>query len=292
MTSAPKYIGIDGGGTKCRAVVYDSHFSELSSAIAGPANVAKNDHKAFESMLDASAQALALLGTNLTETAAQLYVSAGLAGVNVPCAASSLVNWQHPFARFDFTTDIHSATLGAHDGSNGSVIIIGTGSCAAALNNGNITQFGGHGFNLGDKGSGAWIGKTALSKILESFDGVGQATQLREHLCEALQLTQPSQFVEIYNQAPSTKYAALAPLVLKSAEQGDELALKIVQQGANYLSAIAEKAMAISGKKLVLVGGLSHAMLPWLSQDVNACVIDPIHSPERGAVIYQQNLLN
>ena len=291
MSGSAKYVGIDGGGTKCRAIVYDAQFNELSSAIAGPANVAKYGLGALEAIISATEEALQVLGKGINQESAQLFVSAGLAGVNVLSAAEVLAGWKHPFARFDYTTDIHTATLGAHSGQNGAVLIVGTGSCAAALKNGQLTQFGGHGFTLGDKGSGAWLGKMALNKVLEAFDGVGPNTALLSRLGEHLHISEASDIVDVYNQAASTAFAALAPIVISTAEDGDDVALSIVKDGAKYLSAICEQCMAISGERLALVGGVSTAMQPWLSSSVSQNIVAAEHGPERGALIYQQHLI-
>ncbi|MFC4701250.1 BadF/BadG/BcrA/BcrD ATPase family protein [Glaciecola siphonariae] len=290
MTENKLYIGLDGGGTKCRAVVFDKNFNELSSAIAGPANIAKYGNLAYEAILEASEQALNAIDMDIASAHEYLYVSAGLAGANVPSAAKALAQWQHPFARFDYTSDLHAAALGAHGGSDGSVLIVGTGSCAAAIKNHKLSQFGGHGFMLGDKGSGAWMGRKGLSLTLEALEGVIPSSDYTHALCEHLGARQPSDLIEQFNQASPASFGALAPMLLEYAHRGDCIALAIVEDAANYLSIITHKALAISKGKLVLNGGVSRAILPWLEQDIAEHVIDAQHGPERGAIIYQQQL--
>lgn len=288
----PLHIGIDGGGTKCRAVVFDDEHNPLSSAIAGPANVAKYGTMAYESIVDAVEQALRAIKLDIVHDKQRLFVSAGLAGVNVTSAAQALANWQHPFARFDFITDIHAALLGAHGGSDGAVLIAGTGSCAASLRNNIVTQFGGHGFTLGDKGSGAWLGKTMLSRTLECLDGVTRPSDFSVDICKRLALANSSDIVERFNLSPPADFAALAPLIIDAAQQRDPLALDIVKEGAEYLSTIAKSALDISTRKLVLVGGLSEAIKPWLDAEVLSSLVQAKHGPELGAVIYQKMKLS
>jgi glucosamine kinase len=287
----PIFIGIDGGGTKCRAVVFDHDFKALSSAVAGPANVAKYGPLAYDSIIDAVNKALKAIHTDIDSENERLFVSAGLAGVNMPSAARGLANWKHPFARFDYTTDLHAAGLGAHNGNTGAVLIVGTGSCAAALKDHKVTQFGGHGFILGDKGSGAWLGKAALSKTLEAMDGVISPTPLTERICQHIGAVLVSQIVEQFNEAQPSAFGALAPLVIGAAHDGDPVALAVVKDGADYLSSISANALAISPDKLVLVGGVSTSMIPWLHRTVTDRIVPAIHGPEMGAVIYQQMLL-
>lgn len=284
---APIFVGIDGGGTKCRAVVFDSEFNELGSAITGPANIAKYGETAVKSMYDAVEQALLSIGLKLEQEQHRLYVSAGLAGVNVPSAAAALREWHHPFARFDFTTDIHAALLGAHSMANGAVLIAGTGSCAAGLKDGVVKQFGGHGFTLGDKGSGAWLGRTALAHTLESLDELSPASDLTRALQTHLAVKTPSDIVEIFNHAPPADFASFAPLVIEAAGIDDPIALKIVQEGADYLSRLALRALSVGDNRLALVGGVTAEILPWLNEVVLNVVYKAQHGPERGALFYQ-----
>ncbi|WP_371196011.1 BadF/BadG/BcrA/BcrD ATPase family protein [Glaciecola sp. SC05] len=290
-SEAPIFIGIDGGGTKCRAVVFDREYNQLSTAVAGPANVAKYGKLAYDEMLAAVREALHRLNLEIESEQHRLFVGAGLAGVNVPSAARALQQWQHPFARFDFTSDIHAALLGAHNGNDGAVLIAGTGSCAAGLKGNAVKQFGGHGFALGDKGSGAWLGKTALAKTLESLDGVILASDFTRDLQQHLSIRSANDIVDVYNQAPPSAFAELAPLVIAAARDRDPIALPIVVEGAVYLSNIASRALIYSGNKLALVGGVIEGILPWLDENLNPSTASAHHGPEHGAVIYQRTKL-
>lgn len=289
--NTPIFVGIDGGGTKCRAVVFDNDYNELSSALAGPANVAKSGSLAYDAICAATDKALHAINVDMRAHTHRLFVSAGLAGVNVPSAQLALANWQHPFARFDFTTDIHSALLGAHNGNNGAVLIAGTGSCAASLSNQVVTQFGGHGFTLGDKGSGAWLGRLALCKALESLDNVIFATDFTVQVLKQISARSASDIVNAFNQASPKEFGALAPLVIDAAHKHDPVALAIVEDGAKYLSTIAANALAISDHSLVLVGGVSQAIRPWLNTALMQSVVTAKYGPEHGAVIYQRAML-
>ena len=47
------WVGVDGGGTKCRAVVFDDQLNELGQGLGGPANIAKYGHQALAAILQA-----------------------------------------------------------------------------------------------------------------------------------------------------------------------------------------------------------------------------------------------
>ncbi|QJR80451.1 hypothetical protein CA267_006520 [Alteromonas pelagimontana] len=284
------FVGIDGGGTKCRAEVFDENGLSLGAGVSGPANVARQGDTARNSILQAVTLALTNAGLDAKTELANSAVGAGLAGANLPSAKAALKNWRHPFAGFSFTSDLHAAMLGAHGGSNGAVLVVGTGSCAAALVESQLYQYGGHGFTIGDKGSGAWMGRQAAIHTLEALDGVAPRGALCEAVCAHYQTNSTIKLVDRLNHAPPADFGELSPAVISLAEQGDKVASAIVITGTDYLTAIARKALAQSPGKLVLVGGVAGAIVPWLAKDVADAIVSAKYGPEWGAFYYQQSL--
>ncbi|RUO74892.1 hypothetical protein CWI80_06055 [Pseudidiomarina sediminum] len=284
MTQSTFYAGVDGGGTKCRAELYDAAGNLLGAGISGSANIARSGSVARESIL-ASVQHAIAEAELPPETLANTAVYAGLAGANVPSAAGALRNWQHPFQQFHFTSDLHTALFGAHGGANGAVLVVGTGSCAAALVDGTLVQYGGHGFLLGDKGSGAWLGKQAVTHTLEALDGLQEFGGLAKAVCQHYQCHSAVALVDKLNHASPGVFGELCPLILQLAHQGDATALALVEEGSRYLSAIARQAMGKSGGDLVITGGVAGALAPWLDPEVQAAVREHQFGPEWGAIL-------
>lgn len=282
------FAGVDGGGTKCRAVLFDQEGNALGAGLAGPGNVSTGNQKALQAIIDAVSHAIADAGLSTSITLQQVSVGAGLAGGHLPSAAAILTRWQHPFANFAFTSDLHAAMLGAHGGADGAVLVVGTGSCAAAIRQGNVEQFGGHGFLLGDKGSGAWLGRQAVKYTLEALDGVKPTGRMVETVCRYYQSEKSLGLVDALIQAPPAKFAEFSPELVALAKQGDDVAVRIVEEGSAYLSQIALRALAQTEKRLVLVGGVAEVILPWLHQDVQQVVVPSQHGPEWGAVLFYQ----
>lgn len=282
------YAGVDGGGTKCRAELYDQAGNLLGAGVAGAANIARNAEIARQSILDSVKNAIAQ--ANLApEIIAQVVVCGGFAGANLPSARHALKQWQHPFSSFAFTSDLHTALYGAHDGANGAVLVIGTGSCAAALKDGELTQFGGHGFLLGDKGSGAWLGKQAVTHALEALDAIQPRGELATAVCEHYQAHTATDLVDKLNQAHPGVFGELCPVILTLAENNEPTAKLLVQQGSTYLSAIARKALEQSGGQLVLAGGVAHALQYQLDDDIQGKITRSSHGPEWGAIMLHQH---
>lgn len=283
IAQQPFYLGIDGGGSKCRVVLMTADNQVLGQGLSGPANPLRGMQLATSSILDATEQALSEAGLPLS-VISQLVVGAGLAGVNIPEYHQLFSAWQHPFASLHVTSDLHVACIGAHQGQEGAVLICGTGSCGLAAVNGQLLEVGGHGFPYGDNGSGAWFGLQLLDHVLRSKDQLLEPTLLTELVQAELACSDTLQLVSHFMHASPTDYARLAPLVFTAAEHGDNVALQIVGQGAGHINAIAERLLTIHPPALCLIGGLAYKVEPYLSLAVRQLVVPAAQPPEHGAV--------
>ncbi|MBU3023972.1 BadF/BadG/BcrA/BcrD ATPase family protein [Aestuariibacter sp. A3R04] len=278
-------VGVDGGGTKCRAEIFDNKGSALGAGIGGPANVARVGEKATGSIVDAVTRAIEDAGLAGRVLLSQCRVSAGLAGATVEAARQMLDQWRHPFATFSFITDLHAAVVGAHGGKKGAVMVVGTGSCTASYAHDKVQQYGGHGFTLGDKGSGAWLGCEAVKATLEALDGVAPSSALTQAVCEFYDAYSTGEFVNKLNNGLPAEFARVAPLVFEFATRQDPIAGDLVHRAASYLSAIAERALSDCEGNLVLIGGLSELVRPYLNARVQRAIVPAQFGPEWGAVL-------
>ncbi len=276
------YLGIDGGGSTCRARLTSATGEVIGTGISGPANPVHGLHSAQASIMAATELALAAAGLPLTASS-RLVAGLGLAGVNLPSVYQAVSQWQHPFHAMYLTTDLHIACLGAHGGGDGAVLIAGTGSCGCVVASERMTVYGGHGFLWGDKGSGAWLGLEAVKAVLLAADGLGEQTQLTAWLGEHLQ-AEGVMIVDRLATAKASDYAQLAQCVFRAAAAGDMLAINLLRDGGQYLSALAHKLGEQGPKRLSFIGGLAAPMTPWLHPEVAARLSDPVDLPEAGAI--------
>lgn len=278
------FLGIDGGGSKCKARLVSSDNTVLGTGVSGPANPFHGMEQTLASIVDAAA--LAVRDAGLDKSVLQrTVVGMGLAGVNLPGLYRAMMEWQHPFHQMFLATDLHIACLGAHGGGYGAVIIAGTGSCGYIHQKDKSTMFGGHGFPIGDKGSGAWMGLEAVQAVLLALDNLGPATALTQAISEVLD-AEGLAIIEKLTRAPSALYGRLAPAVLQQANAGDEVAQAIVQEGADYLSALGEKLLAFNPPRLSILGGLGPLLTPWLKPSVANAIVEPLDQPEAGAILF------
>ena len=284
------FLGIDGGGSKCKAIVMDENNDILGTGIAGPGNPLHGFEQATHSITESAK--LALKDAGLESIALkELNAGVGLAGVNLPALYKEMNAWQHPFKHMFLAHDLLIACLGAHHSHSGAVIISGTGSCGFSCIDEQEVLLGGHGFPHGDKGSGAWFGLQATKQVLLSLDGMVSPTVMNDILLAKLDCTGPTSIVEAIAGKKATFYAQLANLVFDAAEQGDDVALSIVKEGAEYIDSLARTLLAKKPSRLSMLGGLTPRLKPWLDQDIQSQLSEPLSPPEVGAVYFAKNQL-
>ncbi|MDO6693531.1 BadF/BadG/BcrA/BcrD ATPase family protein [Aliiglaciecola sp. 3_MG-2023] len=284
-------LGIDGGGTKCKAVLMSPDNVVLGEGTAGPGNPVYGLEQAKESIKSSAIMALQQAGMSPRELV-NITLGVGLAGVNLPKHYDNIMNWQHPFKQIFLATDLLIASLGAHDGGDGAVIVSGTGSCGFSYVNQKSTILGGHGFPQGDKGSGAWFGLKAAELVLLSLDGFAKPTQLAEIMLAQLNLKNSAELTEKVAGKPASFFAQLANCVFVAADAKDELALSIVKEGADYINTMAEKLMNTHPPRMSLIGGLGRSLFPHLGRRVQHTLSAPLSSPEVGAVYFARQNIN
>lgn len=280
----PLFIGIDGGGTKCRASIMTANLQVLGTGVGGPANPFHGVQQAKDSIRTAAE--LALIDAGLPPSAmGELIAGAGLAGVNVPSLYEVMSAWEHPFKEMHLTTDLHIACLGAHNRDEGAVMICGTGSCGYSFVNNQSLFIGGHGFPIGDKGSGAWMGLEAIQAILLASDDLGPQSNLSESIGEFLQAS-GVMIVDRLFGSKQGDYAKFAIFVVDAADAGDAVATSIVKEGAAYMSDVARKLWATNPGRMSIIGGLAPRLIPWMDKGMVDHLSPALYQPEFGSVYF------
>jgi glucosamine kinase len=279
------FLGIDGGGSKCRAILYTEQNGVLAEAVSGPANVLRGPEKAQKHIIEATDEALGKIGLS-PDYKENLIAGIGLAGLNLESCMFEMRRWQHPFKQAFFTTDLHIACVGAHGGEDGAVMIIGTGSSALLSQGDQLKELGGHGFPVGDAGSGAWLGFKTIELTLRAMDNVEQQTDFTNAVMEQYKVTSAIGLAQLVSGFTPTDFGKLAPLVVQYAKLKNPQALAIIQSGAAYLSSLATELLKGTNLKLSLIGGLSPLMQEYLSAEVAAQLTPAAKPPEIGAVLY------
>lgn len=271
-------LGVDGGGTKTRVAVVDRAGNLCGTGVGGPANYDDvGVAGARESIGRAVDAACRLAGVEPVRLDAAFL---GLAGVVSPQDRGVVGGIAHELGlavsgRVGVDHDCRSALAGALVGRPGIVLIAGTGSSCFGVNaQGEDWLAGGWGHLLADEGSGYWLGVRALKAAVRAFDGRGEPTALLGRVRERLGLADLQEIMHrLYiDGITRAEIAALAPLVIEAARDGDRVALGLLTRGARQL---ADSARAVAGKldlnevscELALIGGLFEA---------GAVVVEPL----------------
>ena len=279
----PLFIGIDGGGTGCRARIADADGRVLGMGYSAPAAVRLGLERALAAVLGA-ARAAAVKAGLPSDAFSRMHAVAGLAGIGRKSVLEQLKAQPHPFRSLAFVNDATIACIGAHGGRDGGIVIVGTGSVALALKDGLEIRVGGYGFPVSDEGSGADLGLRAIRCSLRSSDGRIAPTPLTRALMERF-ANDPFEVVAWADHATATDYAQLAPLVMDHAESGDTIARDIAANAAREVDALARRLVARGVARIALVGGVARRMEPWLAEDVRRTLVPAQGDAVDGALI-------
>jgi glucosamine kinase len=277
------FIGIDGGGTSCRARIEDQDGRYLGAGLSGAATTRLGIDNAMAAVTRASLAAAADAGL-APEQLAVMHAGIGLAGIGRRGALEELLRHQHPFRNVVFASDAVIACLGAHGGRDGGIVITGTGSVGLALVGGREMRIGGYGFPISDEGSGAEIGLQAFRAALRAHDRRLSWTPLAADLMGRFG-NDPYAVVAWSERATATDYASFAPRVLQHAEEGDVLARQIVSQAARQIGLFVRRLRELGAPRVCLLGGLAAPLSNWLDAGTRGAVSSPEHDAMAGALL-------
>lgn len=249
-------VGVDAGGTTTR-VAAERDGVRIGMLEAEPANLRTHG-------VDAAAETISRAIDELLAGEHPRALVVGAAGAGSSQTAQALravLEERFPGARVAVEDDATIALRALVEG-DGIVLVSGTGSIAVACVGGARYRAGGHGALLGDEGSGGWIGAAAVRQLLRHYDGRAPRDAMTDALAKELGSSIDDVHHRIYgDEHPARRLAALAPLVLTLASDGERSATKIVQAAALELADLVKTVVRAAGCErselpVVLAGGL------------------------------------
>jgi glucosamine kinase len=275
-------LGVDGGGSGCRARLCTLSGVTLGEGTGGPANLRFGVKQSFASVLQATTECMNSAGL-LPHDLGRVVACLALAGASEPSHFEAAGRHKHPYRAAAFVTDAQAACVGAHRGCNGGIIVVGTGTIGWAQLNGRQFRVGGWGWPVSDEGSGAWLGCEALRRTLWAHDQRIPWTALLTSLFERFR-SDPHAIVRWMTGALPRDYAALAPAIVEHACANDPVAVELLRLGAGHIDALAQRLMAFGVDRLALVGGLAAAIEPLLANDTRRRLVVPLGDAVAGAL--------
>lgn len=140
------------------------------------------------------------------------------------------------------TSDVVTAHAGALEGRAGTLLIAGTGAVALGIDDAGMRLIDGWGPELGDFGSGSWLGREGVRSVLRAAAGIGRGTVLDGALRAHIRPAENAHAWLSDSQAVARQLATFAPVVLDSAHHGDAVACEIVDEAVRLLTVTASAA--------------------------------------------------
>ncbi len=230
-------IGIDGGGTKTRALLATPDGDILAEANTGPSNpqIVGFD-RAAHSIFNLVRECCGKISQPVKLVKS---VVAGIGGIGRSEDKSQLIEALKSVSIYtkniQLEHDARIALEAALPWRPGIVLISGTGSIAFYRTKDNLfLRSGGWGRVLGDDGSGYDLSREALRAVMLAYEERGKTTVLTDKVLKFFNIGMPDHLISAIKRI-NGDIAPIAPLILESAQENDTVALEILENGANEL---------------------------------------------------------
>jgi len=255
------YLGIDAGGSKTSAVITDESGTVVSRGMSGCGNHQINAELARTSIAAAVNQALQVAGLSRSDIKYALF---GLAGADREADYVVLrpMIQSLGFTNYEIVCD---TVIGLRAGTRqpyGVVLICGTGTNCLGINpQGQELQCGGFGYAYGDFGGGSGLAVEVFRSVIRSWEGREEWTLLTAAVLEMLGYDSVERLFHDYLDHGRPIPVDLAKLLFPAADQGDPVALRILQQqglelGLSAGAVIKKLGMEKIALDVVLVGSV------------------------------------
>jgi N-acetylglucosamine kinase len=301
----PYVFAVDGGGTQSRAILLTDSGRVVYYA-KGP-GVNYHDvgaHNAVATIKRLYQEALTAARARLEECRG---ICLGLAGVGREQDRNILKPLLHDQFddRYMLISDAEVALVAGTLSEYGIIVIAGTGSIIyGRREQGGEGRVGGYGPLLSDEGSGYRVALDALTALVKSADGFGIPTPMQPEIFDRLNLHSLDELVNWVNSSAATreKISALAPLVIKAAQEHDPVADQILNSQGDQLARSVEilhKRLKFADRFEVVLGGGLFAESSYYRQIVRrkilyllpgADILTPRLEPVLGAALYAYSI--
>lgn len=258
-------LGGDIGGTSTRLVVADLAGRVVARASGPGGNPVAHPDTARQVLAETLAGVLA--GLDPAAVRVGVVGMAGSGAVRDPAVHEAYAEvWrlaglvQPP----EICPDLEVAFAAGTTEPDGVVLIAGTGAVAGRVRGHRlVSAAGGHGWLLGDEGSGFWIGREAVRATLRWLEGAAPPGELSRSVLERLGVAGSSpearsDVVAAAHAGPPVALSALAPLVTRAHGAGDPAATAILAEAGEHLQRTVGGVGAVAaGEPVVLAGSLT-----------------------------------
>lgn len=295
-------VGVDGGGSKTRALVADGELRVLGAGVAASSNVQVVGLDGVAAAVGtAVAAALEAAGAPPDRVAATCLGLAGVGRAEQRALVEARLTGAFGRAPLRVVTDLEPVLAAGTPAGWGVAIIAGTGSsCLGRAPSGPPLRVGGWGHLLGDEGSGYDLARRTLALATRTADGRAEAASILRATLAYYDLTSADGLVaRAYTNTAPASVASLARPVVALAEAGDPDARALLDESAAALALLAVTAarrLGLVTAPVALAGGLLGAS-PYLRARL-ATTLAPalapvtfVDDPATGALVLARSML-
>lgn len=228
------FLGLDGGGTGCRAVAVQADGTGTDVFAGGPANIFSGGDTAIQNIQDVVNRTLGALAptADIDQIKPSVVAVLGLAGA-VEVNAGERIKQTLGLGSITVVGDVEASLNGAFQSGNGVMSAIGTGTVHASKLNGVMRRVGGYGFLLGDEGGGAWMGRELLSHALHARDGLIPHSDLTNEVWS--EMGDLGSLLTFARQSTPAEFGSYAPRIIAAEQAGDSTAKRIVEKATRWI---------------------------------------------------------
>ncbi|MDK2886459.1 MAG: hypothetical protein PWP54_1017 [Thermosipho sp. (in: thermotogales)] len=230
------FLGIDGGGTKTKAVLVSEDGKLLGLGLSGPTNLLENGEKLFIENLKKCLSGLLKKVKNK-----EVISCFGLPAIgefkDSEKVVSKILETNFNIRPRIIVNDVVIGWAAGTLGKDGIHIVAGTGAIVFGKKGDKTIRVTGWGSLIGDEGSAYHIGLETLREVSKQLDGRSRKTVLTEIVFNGLNLKTHYDFIDFVYSADDRrkKIAFVAQLTYEAALQNDFKALKILKNAGKEL---------------------------------------------------------
>lgn len=250
------YLGVDGGGTKTTAVLYDENLNEIARVIGDSINYYSEGMDNARNNMKKIADEIKNI-CNISDFDSVFIGMSALAGKASESELNTFCEGIFDCKKTQMNSDLYIALKATNDDS-AVVVIAGTGSMVAGFDkNGEVVTAGGFGYILGDEGSGFSIAQSAMKAALRSVCGAEKETMLYTELLSYYSAKDTDDLIDkVYSSSFSRKtIAGFAKNVYECAKNGDAVANEILKSEAELLAKTTLPILEKTGSKRIYTYG-------------------------------------
>lgn len=242
MTQRKLIIGIDGGGTKTQAILFDNTGKTIDELECKGSNLYVYGEHGIKRIIGLIKDLIEINKLSFHDIDAYGIGVAGVSDLNQRESLLKELDRENISERTLILSDAECAYKILCPSNLGILVNIGTGViCFSRDKDGNTCKTAGLGHDKGDIGSGYWLGKELFSRLVlnESIISVdNEVEEIFNSISNYFEVNDLKQLYSLFEEEKTIykNLSLIGKITLNLANNGNDIALSIVQEGTRHVS--------------------------------------------------------